>query len=400
MEFPLGALDRLPWAVQHAARFAFTEVYEAAEEAMQMSLGRPLNLVGLIGVPRQLYDHQIANVGTPSPDNAYNGVNATAIEVEVIKMVRKLWIGEGQALSGYVTPGGSESNNLGAKLGRVKCLGAPVLFNAAGHYSVARATGLVGIPNERRVSIAADTSGAISLVALEQKLEELRVGGLQSVIVMLTCGTTFTEGHDNIGAVLRVLDGYGFGTGNRYVHVDAALCGFFLPFASGIDPDLLPGFHHAINSMCASGHKYPGTKAICSVFMGRDEDLRRNNLAIEYIGGTDFTLSCTRNAQPIMQLYVILLHYLYTGYFGQVVAKSINMANTFAMQLIQSSVPTIYNPFAITVTFPQPPDELCEKYSLVSQEGMSHIITMPHVTELRLSEFCQEYVLWFTGQST
>jgi len=61
-------------------------------------------------------------------------------------------------------------------------------------------------------------------------------------------------------------------------------------------------------------------------------------------------------------------------------------------------VPVRRNPYALTVVFPQPPEDIVRPYQFACARGEAHAIIMPSVTPALIERFTADYLAWWTGQ--
>ncbi len=66
---------------------------------------------------------------------------------------------------------------------------------------------------------------------------------------------------------------------------------------------------------------------------------------------------------------------------------SLELAEYTVTKLKELGIAAWRNENAITVIFPKPSDEICVKWQLASDSGLSHIICMPGVTKAHIDEF-------------
>lgn len=151
-----------------------------------------------------------------NPNNhAYEGGPVTTeMEMEVTDLLLKMcgfktgW--------GHLASGGSLANL--EALWAVRDTypdGGSVLFSEVSHYSWKRICQILGIKNFAEIPV--DTAFRMDLNALEDRLKKEKV-----LCVVANIGSTGTGSIDDIGAILKLRDRYGF-----HLHIDAAYGGFF-----------------------------------------------------------------------------------------------------------------------------------------------------------------------------
>ena len=62
------------------------------------------------------------------------------------------------------------------------------------------------------------------------------------------------------------------------------------------------------------------------------------------------------------------------------------------IKLKANNIDAWINKHSITVVFPRPSDEMVKKWSLATEDDISHVVVMQHVTKEILSEFIDEYM--------
>lgn len=351
-------------------------------------------------MPAELLNASLINVGEPGPANNFNAPNAKFMEKRVIDLLTEFWGGTPVEYTGYITSGGSESNTLAVVNARDLFPNSHFIVNREAHYSILKACRVAGISRERVRTLEVDEGDNAHLGSLAEVLMELRATRIESVAIFISSGTTFLEGQDNVAETLKMLDYFGFSSGRRYVHIDAASSGFFLPAYKGANPDRVPGFQHDIDSMSASVHKYPGCPFVASAFVAKQKSLRSLGMTVEYVSSLDFTLSCSRDAKAIMWIFQYLMYYEAVGTLPGLVAECVGRAEGLRKDLVAAGIPgVVRNPDAVTVAMPQPSPEICDRFMLTSQNGRSHVVVLPHVTDPMIEIFFSAYTEWWNADS-
>ncbi|CAN0409349.1 unnamed protein product, partial [Pylaiella littoralis] len=326
------------------------------------------------------------------------GVNTANIldsEAKLVTMCAKLFGADPDDVDGYVATGSSESNACAVRWAGEKFPNAPFIGGASVHYSITRAVKVVG---RELLQVEAEKGGAMDMDALAHVLAECKGRGVCEVIVMLVCGTTMGEGHDNIDAAIAQLDAAGYDRKHRYIHVDSAYSGFILPFLEGVDPGIRVDFRRqGLSSCSASLHKALGTSAPASVFLITKSIPKAT--FYEYVQTTDVTLSCSRNGHPAFEGWAMLTHILGTGRerWSARWQQGVSMAAQFATNLKEAGVVNVsHNESSVTVLFPEPSKLLVVRYSLVCQDGRAEIMFNFHNLDGKASNlFFAEYLEWY-----
>jgi histidine decarboxylase len=70
-------------------------------------------------------------------------------------------------------------------------------------------------------------------------------------------------------------------------------------------------------------------------------------------------------------------------------------ARQLATALRSHGVPVLHNPHSLTVVFPEPSDEIVQRYQLACSAGEAHAVIMPNVGDEQLAQFEQHYRGWW-----
>ncbi|MGF1581665.1 MAG: pyridoxal-dependent decarboxylase, partial [Gemmataceae bacterium] len=141
---------------------------------------------------------------------------ANELEVKAITALANLLFYYTDKPWGVFTMGGTISNLYGGKLGIEKVIpgamhtglqGARLagLVSEAAHYSNATLAGWLGMGTENLHSITTDSTLAMRLECLADKLEELYSDGAKVAFVIGTFGSTDAFGIDDIGQIRRII---------------------------------------------------------------------------------------------------------------------------------------------------------------------------------------------------
>lgn len=68
------------------------------------------------------------------------------------------------------------------------------------------------------------------------------------------------------------------------------------------------------------------------------------------------------------------------------------LAQWFTNLMKEKGIDAWINNYSITVIFPRPSDFLIKKWALATENEISHVIVMPHVTKKLLLEFLDDYM--------
>ena len=205
--------------------------------------------------------------------------------------------GMGDNFWGYITSGGSESNNCGISLAFSKYPNGILYYSAASHYSVEKYA-------ERYPHCEIQTLGkdVMNLDILFEKVEKnYHTKGAPANLV-LTHGTTKYGASDQIDEIVAFLRARNI---PHYIHVDAALFGGIQNHQTGA-PILTDCKNRGIDSVCVSLHKYVGFPDVKSVFVATEKPMGKS---VAYIGQNDTTVSGSRSI-PAYALYNHVLEHL------------------------------------------------------------------------------------------
>jgi histidine decarboxylase len=199
------------------------------------------------------------------------------------------------------------------------------------------------------------------------------------IIVNVNLGTTMKGAIDSSSEVYRILKKYGK-QNEYYMHADGALAGAYIPF---LERDLL--FKAHVNSMAISGHKFFGLPFPSGIFMMERKFLKYIVNNIEYIGSNDCTISGSRNGHSA----IFLKHVIDTiGYDG--FKKDVDRCIELAEYLVDNIDGAWRNHNSITVVIPRPNELIIKKWQLATENDISHVICMPHVTREKLDAFIKD----------
>ena len=168
------------------------------------------------------------------------------------------------------------------------------------------------------------------------------------------------------------------------MHADGALMGFMLPF---LETDIF--FKRNIHSISVSGHKFLGTPFPCGIFMMEKRFLDIISKNIEYIGTADNTISGSRNGHSAVFLDYILKQKGKNGLRDDIL-NCIDTSEYALTKLNCIQHRAWRNSNSITVVFDRPAESIVTKWQLAVQKNVAHIITMPHVTKIKIDHFVND----------
>lgn len=185
----------------------------------------------------------------------------TPLEYQVISWMTDL-IGWGEGAGGTMTSGGTEATLTALLAARARAIpdvwtrgvgsNPPVLVcGEHAHYAVTRAAGVMGL-GQSHVVVVPSVAQRMSVPALRERLEALRVAGTRVMAVVATAGCTATGAFDELDAVADACDEFADANGPLWLHVDAAHGGGAL--LSARERGRLRGVHRA-RSVAWDPHK-------------------------------------------------------------------------------------------------------------------------------------------------
>ncbi|MES4891438.1 lysine decarboxylase DesA [Streptomyces sp. NPDC096012] len=190
-------------------------------------------------------------------------------------------IGLGPAADGVFTSGGTQSNLQALLLAREEAKTDDlselrVFASEVSHFSVQKSAELLGLGQDRVVSVPVDHDKRMQTVALAHELERCRRDGLVPMAVVATAGTTDFGSIDPLPEIAELCEQYG-----AWMHVDAAYgCGLL---ASLKYRDRIAGIEHA-DSVTVDYHKSFFQPVSSSAVLVRDADtLRHATYHAEYL---------------------------------------------------------------------------------------------------------------------
>jgi histidine decarboxylase len=345
-------------------------------------LGYPCNTAYDYSEVLDYFKYNINNVGCPYVEGTYK-VNTKTIEREVLSFFAELWGFNKDNIWGYVTSAGTEGNMQGLYVGR-ESLGRDAIFYTSkdSHYSLFKLARILCL---NLCIIDTLETGEMDYNDFETQLTK---NIDKPALINANLGTTMKGAIDNTREIYRILKKHN--KMNYYLHADGALMGFVIPF---IQEDIF--FKRHIHSISISGHKFLGIKLPCGIFMMEKRFLKLVQNNIEYIGSFDCTISGSRNGHtPLFYKYIIDKKGI-NGF-----KKDINTCIELAEYLVEQIPSAWRNQNSITVVFPKPSENLINKWQLATQDDISHVVVMPHVTKEKLDLFVNDYKIDITDPSS
>lgn len=323
--------------------------------------------------------YPLNNLGDPFVDSTY-AVDSREMEKEVVQFFAELFRAQPDNWWGYVTNGGSEGNLYGLYLARELYPKAMVYYSEATHYSVQKNLHLLNMPN---IAVRSQANGEIDYDDLKNAL---RMNRHIPVVILANTGTTMTEARDSVSSIKTILKDLAIR--NHYIHVDGALSGSYSAF---IEPRPAFDFEDGADSIAISGHKFFGSPMPCGVVIAKKSNRDRIARSIDYIGSIDTTITGSRNGLGPLFLWYTIRKLGIEG-LQKRAQHSLDIAAYAEKKLNDAGIKAWRNENSITVVFPEPCDEVREKWQLACENGYSHIICMPNVTREQIDEVVAEIV--------
>lgn len=373
----------------------FNRVLEKAKSIKKYQIGYPINEGFELKEFYDWYDeHDLANVflnnvGDPNNEKAVN-FGTLYIEREIIKTLAPLYGFEKDDVWGFVSAGGSDSNNHGIYYGRnyLESLTKmkPILYaSAESHYSNMRLAQLQQLETRR---IPTDDMGKMIPEEFRKALDNTR-----PALIIFSMGTTFKGGIDDEKAINKIIEE--INPPAVYRHVDAALFGGYLAFtefSSKVNKKI-----YGYDSISISGHKFFGNDEPCGLYFTTKEVMEyQNPNNVTYLIGSVPTILCSRSAISSLKIYYILKKYGIEGLQKQAKQMLENAA------YLKSRLDEIGWPAWVsckesnTIFFKAPEFDIMKKYYLARDFDdryggeLAHIVVMQSVTKEIIDEFISD----------
>ena len=340
---------------------------------MKKQLGYPCNFAYDYGDVIKYLKYNLNNVGDPFTGTNYS-LNTMDIEKDVLHFFSKLWNVQKEHW-GYVTFSGTEGNMEGLLIGRERFPNGILYTSDQSHYSIFK---IVKLFKMDVIIVPTTPNGEMDYIEFEKIIDKSR-----PAIINANIGTTMKGAVDDVDNIVEILKKNKI---DYHLHADGALMGFVLPFLYN---DL--SFSRYIHSISISGHKFLGVPFPCGIFMVEKKFKEYIVQKVEYIGSLDATIMGSRNGHAPLFLHNCINKKGMDG-FREDIYQCLYRAQWFSNLMKSKGVNAWINHYSITVIFPRPSDELIKKWALATENEISHVIVMPHVTKKLLHEFLDEYL--------
>ena len=344
------------------------------DENVKRQLGYPCNFGYDYSDVYKYLKYNLNNVGDPFTGTNYS-LNTMETEKEVLQFFADLWSVKKEHW-GYVTFSGTEGNMEGLLIGRERFPDAILYTSDQSHYSIFK---IVKLFRMEVVVIPTTSDGEMNYSEFEDIIDKTK-----PAIINANIGTTMKGAVDDVDKIVEILSSHNM---NYHLHADGALMGFVLPFLYN---DL--SFSRYINSISISGHKFLGVPFPCGIFMVEKKFKEYIVQKVEYISSLDATIMGSRNGHAPLFLNNCIKKKGMSG-FREDIYQCLYRAHWFTNLMLSKGVKAWINHYSITVIFPRPSDSLIKKWAIATENEISHVIVMPHVTKKLLYEFLEEYLI-------
>lgn len=302
-------------------------------------------------------------------------MDSKKIERDILKLFAQKF-GLDDKYWGYITSGGSESNEWAIKASFKKNPDGILYFCESAHYSIYKNSEFF---EKRVIPQISDEDESIDCSILLKEIEENYRKYKRPANIILTWGTTKYGSCDDVKRITEFLREKEI---PYYLHVDAALFGGIpnnqveAPIISNI------GALH-IDSISVSLHKYIGVPIVKSVLLSVSNP---PGSYIDYIGQTDSTTSGSRDIMPfsIKQQIIDVLNYSNPEDY-------IRNVKFFQKLLVEKNIKFIKNEKSNTFVIDAPSEDICKKYQLScfkdkNGQDKAHIIIFPYQSQSVMRE--------------
>jgi histidine decarboxylase len=355
------------------------------EDRAPRVLGYPCNQDFQYPELADFLNYHVNNVGSSFSAEIPYPLNSHELEQEVIEQMVKLYDAPGlDTHRGYITTGGTEGNMYGMYLGREHFDGnCTFVFSKSVHYSIFKAAKMLDV-DYRLIDI--DIFGEIDYNHFERVVKDIN----SPVVIVANIGSTMTGGIDHVDKLIKTVEKLGI---DYYIHCDAALNGFMIPFIDRTSTPCLPSFSKNIYSIAMSVHKFIGSPFPCGVVLADKKCMNKVSNNIAYIHSDDYTITGSRSGLSPIILWLALNKISWEDYSKKVhdclensrfLCEEIN-------KIVDGRRAFIANSYSNTVVFPEPSQQLVNKWFIATQDKWAHCVIMPSVEKESLEEFIREY---------
>ncbi|OSN10920.1 hypothetical protein AU512_05905 [Lonsdalea iberica] len=228
-------------------------------------------------------------------------------------------------------------------------------------------------------------------------------------VIVLTAGTTITSAYDDINRVISTLKDKHC---PFYLHLDAALGGFILPFINDRDfPDRLDYTfaNPSISSLTVSCHKVIGVPMPSNIFISRRkcyEAFKKQVNKIDYFENkNDVTVYGSRDGFRASVVYERLSNIKKSeiakwvnqgislaSYLADKMSTTLGISDTFS---VKGGLATVFSKTEFDLLFSQEAlKRVVQRYRLVNNGRFYHMYQMAHMDKL----ICDEFIAFCMSQ--
>ncbi|HEX4045005.1 MAG TPA: histidine decarboxylase [Gammaproteobacteria bacterium] len=346
--------------------------YNIIEHDLTKFIGYPANMAFDYTELYRFLKFFLNNIGDPFVSDQYASYRHQ-MEREVLNFFGRL-MHAGKNFWGYVTNGGTESNLYGLYLARENFPNSIVFYSYDTHYSIQKSLRVLQMKYK---IIKSQQHGEIDYSALERAIHANRK---RVPIVVATIGTTMKGAVDQVLKIRSIMKDLKIK--KYYIHCDAALNGMVFPFIKNA-----PAFDFSAgaDSIAISGHKFIGSPIACGVLLAKKSYADKLSNSVEYAQTIDNTLLGSRSGLASLILWYSIRSHGVVKY-KKIVKRCMENADYAIKQFHKVGIPAWRNQHSLIIVFPCSSRRIIEKWHLAPQQGLAHIVTMPHVTRALIDE--------------
>jgi histidine decarboxylase len=347
------------------------EYYKKNRRQREYHFGYPANMLERSFLYRVMAQYECSGFLSNNCGDTYNSskykMDSKAIEKSILELFAKKFGIENLPPWGYITSGGSESNNWGIDNAFKTNPDGILYFSEAAHYSIPKYA--VRYPHIK----ISQTSPTDESIDCNHLLKTILANKPKPANILLTWGTTKFGSCDNISEIVYRLKYAGV---KFYIHVDAALYGG-IPNNQTDAPLIKEVGGLDVGSISVSLHKYIGVPFVKSVLLATSEPVAQ---MVDYIGQRDSTTAGSRDIMPFsmwQQVFETLMMTL-PGEYIRNIKFFVKLLDDAGILYIRSGKGNIF-------VIDQPRDDICEKYQLSTfslndeeKSKKAHVIIFPY----------------------
>lgn len=332
---------------------------------------------------QQLSHMHVNNVGDPYEQGGFFTLHSKKYEREVIDFFGELF--QIENAWGYVPPGGTEGNLEGLWIGRnylKNTYGQSPIFltSEASHYSLKKNADILNLDLKL---VKVNSEDELDIDAFRKAVQSIDPN--RPILLNVNIGTTMKGAVDDFSSIIDILRDHH--PDKFYIHADMALYGLIYRLF-GSYPASFPQY---IGSFSISGHKLLALQHACGIFISKKNlvDKAFPDQWVNYIGSSDKTVGGSRNGNLSLMIHDKIKNGIEP--IKEEIAGCIDLCYKLFNKMKKEglSCEMSYDK-GIIISFPQPKDEICQKYQLACYKTMAHVVIMPHVTEALVNRFLKD----------